>query len=121
MHAYCFASGQIGFGDGLPAGALPIARGEPSVLVEFITGVARRGYVGETLFVPGVPEAANQEEGLECLEKFTKSISEKLPDGVSTIYSQAARAKGLNSGGAATELGRKITANGIRSRGVRPR
>jgi hypothetical protein len=102
MHAYCFASGQIGFGDGLPAGALPIARGEPSILVEFIKGVARRGHAGETLFVPGIPEATNDDEGLECLERFTKSISEMLPDGVSTIYSQAARAKGLR--GAATEL-----------------
>ncbi|MGY3582033.1 hypothetical protein ACVIGB_001044 [Bradyrhizobium sp. USDA 4341] len=102
MHAYCFASGQIGFGDGLPAGALPIARGEPSVLIEFIKGVARRGYAGETLFVPGLPEAASQEEALVSLEKFTKSINEKLPAGVSTIYSHAARAKGLDSEAATT-------------------
>ena len=96
MLAYCYASGQIGFGEAIPSGALPIARGEAATLVDFIKGVSRRGHNGQTLLVPGVPEASNEAQALERMEEFVKKITEKLPDGVSTIYSAATRKKGLD-------------------------
>lgn len=49
MHAYCYASGQIEFGERIPDGALPIARGKRKPLQDFISGVARHAYDGETL------------------------------------------------------------------------
>lgn len=33
MFAYCFASGQIGFGGVIPRGALPIAKGDDDRLL----------------------------------------------------------------------------------------
>jgi hypothetical protein len=83
MLAYCFASGHIGFGDALPEGALPIARGEPGVLEDFIRGVALCA-CNRTLIVPGLSEASDEIATFEVLQAFLKTISEKLPEGVST-------------------------------------
>lgn len=101
MLAYCYASGQIGFGEAIPSGALPIARGEAAALVDFIKGVSRRGHNGQTLFVPGVPEASDDAQALDRLQDFVKNITNSLPDGVSTIYSAASRSKGLDPDAAA--------------------
>lgn len=69
--AFCYASGQIGFTTGrLPAGTLPILRGPDRALRDFISGVARRAYDGETLLVPGVPEAKDQSAGVDALIAF---------------------------------------------------
>lgn len=96
MLAYCFASGQIGFGEMIPSGALPIAKGDAASLVDFIKGLARHGHSGQSLFVPGVSEAADESEALERLQAFVRKITDQLPDGVSTIYSVATRKKGLD-------------------------
>jgi hypothetical protein len=73
--AYCFASGQIGFAADVPKGALPFLRGRDRDLRAFICGVARHAYDGETLLVPGVPEAPNQNVALDELHAWMQWIA----------------------------------------------
>lgn len=82
MRAYCYASGLIEFGARLPDGALPIARGRDKPLREFINGVARHAYDGETLLVPGIPEATDQDAALDALFAFLDWIVTHNPKGV---------------------------------------
>jgi hypothetical protein len=72
--AYCYASGHIEFGARCPDGALPIVRGDDRRVREFVAGVARHGYDGETLLVPGVPEAENERAALEKLVAWIERI-----------------------------------------------
>lgn len=65
--AYCYASGQIEFGLTIPVGAIEIARGTPRAVRRDITATARLAYDSKTLLVPGVPEAANQDQALAAL------------------------------------------------------
>lgn len=88
MHAYCYASGQIEFAPRIPDGALPIAKGPDKKLREFLCGVSRHAYDGETLLVPGIPEAPSQGAALDALKRFTLWISKSAPDGVTTIHSK---------------------------------
>lgn len=67
MHAFCYASGEIDFGRRVPTGALKIASGPAKVLREKIEVAARHGYDGDTLLVPGVPEAENQTVAMDAL------------------------------------------------------
>lgn len=82
MHAYCYASGQIEFGARIPDGALPIARGRSKPLRDFICGVARHAYDGETLLVPGIPEAPDQSAALDALRAFLKWIGTHKRKGI---------------------------------------
>lgn len=91
MHAYCFASGHIEFSTRIPEGALPIANGPERELRDFISPLARHAYDNETLLVPGVPEAEDQEAKLDALKKFVRWISEKAPRGINTIYTRKNR------------------------------
>ena len=70
MHAYCYASGEIGFGPIVPRGAVCIATGSEEKLREEICAVSRHAYDGETLLVPGLPEAPNQMAAADALERF---------------------------------------------------
>lgn len=88
MHAYCFASGQIEFGEKIPSGALPIARGPKKPLMEWLDGVSRHAYDGETLLVPGIPEAPDQSAALDALKRFTLWASKSAPEGVETVHSK---------------------------------
>lgn len=88
MHAYCYASGRIEFGPKIPDGALPIAKGPDRALRDFLCGVSRHAYDGETLLVPGIPEAPNQSAALDALKRFTTWITKSAPDGVETIHSK---------------------------------
>lgn len=88
MHAYCFASGQIEFGAKIPEGGLPIAKGPARVLRDWLCGVARHAYDGETLLVPGIPECqGDQDKALDALKRFTLWIGKHTPEGVTTIHS----------------------------------
>lgn len=84
--AWCWASGLIGIGNELPgAGAVEIARGPEYALKGQVSVHARHGY-GDSkgkLLVPGVPEAKDQQEGLEALSQWLKQINKRKPcDGV---------------------------------------
>lgn len=60
--AYCFASGQIEFGDigTAPAGSIAIATGPKSHLRSVVGALARNSRSSSALLVPGVPEAIDQ-------------------------------------------------------------
>ncbi|EED3047352.1 host nuclease inhibitor protein [Salmonella enterica subsp. enterica serovar Virchow] len=71
--AYCWASGLIEFGNTLPEGALPIIVGEEKQVRDVVGVLARHAYNGD-LLVPGIPEAADQNEAREALERFCRAI-----------------------------------------------
>ncbi|WP_137972384.1 host nuclease inhibitor protein [Pseudomonas sp. F(2018)] len=76
--AYCFASGHIQFGSSVPEGAIGIARGEDQQVRDVIEVTARLSvFDNATLFVPGVPEAASQREGLVALARYIQSLGER--------------------------------------------
>lgn len=67
MRAYCFASGKIDFGRKVPDGAILIATGPAATLRSAIGPAARLAYDNNTLLVPGVPEAENQQKAGDAL------------------------------------------------------
>ncbi|ECH9713615.1 host nuclease inhibitor protein [Salmonella enterica subsp. enterica serovar Javiana] len=75
--AYCWASGLIEFGYALPEGALPIVTGSEKKVREEVEVLARHAYNGE-LLVPGIPEAAGQNEAREALVRFSRVIHERF-------------------------------------------
>jgi hypothetical protein len=80
-YAYCFASGQIEFGTRIPDGALPLGRGRSRIVREVIEATARRAYDGETLLVPGIPEAPDQAAALDALLAFRSWIGQRKRHG----------------------------------------
>jgi len=89
MHAYCYASGHIGFGPEVPPEALPLAEGPKKPLMDFISGVARHSRTNDDLFVPGLPECqGDQDAALDALLAFTKWAAKGAPKGVITIHSK---------------------------------
>ncbi len=82
MKAYCYASGQIRFGERAPRGAIMFARGPSKRLREFVEGRARHAYDGKTLLVPGVPEAPNQTAGCAALRRWCDWLKKTAPKGV---------------------------------------
>lgn len=83
-HAYCWASGDIHVGKRVPRGALPLnLRGPEEKVRAFVTRVARHGYNGVTMLVPGIPEARNQSVAVKALERFCDCIhSAAVADGL---------------------------------------
>lgn len=75
--AYCWASGLIEFGNPLPEGALPIVTGNEKQVRDVVTVLARHAYNGD-LLVPGVPEAASQDEAREALVRFSRVVHEQV-------------------------------------------
>ncbi|MDE1909417.1 MAG: host nuclease inhibitor protein [Pseudomonas sp.] len=74
--AYCFASGHIDFGVTLPEGAIALAVGEEKTVRDVVSVNARLSRVdNETLFVPGVPEAASQREGIAAVAHFIQRLA----------------------------------------------
>ncbi|HHA2790770.1 TPA: hypothetical protein ACOEQ0_001114 [Stenotrophomonas maltophilia] len=69
MIAYCWANGQIGFGNNVPDGAIFIAEGSDAQLRKVISVVARhgKGLMQGMLVVPGVPEAQTQQSKGDAL------------------------------------------------------
>lgn len=82
MRAYCWASGRIEFSARVPEGALPIARGPKKKLHDFIETMSRHAYDGETLLVPGIPEAPDEGVALDALHAWLDWISGHAPSGV---------------------------------------
>jgi len=69
-------SGVIAFSCDLPKGALPIAgaRSEQE-LRDLIEPIARRGWDGATLLVPGVPEAPDSRTALDAFYAFCERVN----------------------------------------------
>lgn len=83
---YCFAwaSGRIEFGTETPDGALPIYavvganEGDVERLKENVTVLSRQAYDGETLLVPGIPEAADMNAAYDALIKFNCRVKQYM-------------------------------------------
>ncbi|EAO1206261.1 host nuclease inhibitor protein [Salmonella enterica] len=72
--AYAWASGLIEFGTVCPDGALPVMVGREKLVRDSIDVLARHSRTNNDLYVPGVPEAANQDEGMNALLRFVKEL-----------------------------------------------
>ena len=83
IHAYCFQSGEIGFGPRVPAGALPIVDGPDADVHRVIHGSARLAYDNETWLVPGIPEGEGDER-LDALFAFRDRVFRSLD----TLYAE---------------------------------
>lgn len=83
MIAYCWANGLIGFGRACPEGAIEIARGPARPLRSLIERTSRVSrHDNQTLFVPGVPEAPNQDAGLEALRLHLRWLKRSPPENI---------------------------------------
>lgn len=80
--AYCFGSGHIQFGPSIPDGAIGIAVGDREKVLDIIEVTARLSrHDNETLFVPGVPEAQTQREGLTALARYIQYLGQRNEPG----------------------------------------
>ncbi|WP_119167084.1 host nuclease inhibitor protein [Algihabitans albus] len=60
LRAWCWRSGEIEFGPAVPEGAMALGAGKPETFYAGIEAGARRALDGETLLLPGVPEAVSE-------------------------------------------------------------
>lgn len=72
MKAYCYRTGVIEFGRYVPKGTLEIASGR--ALLKNVRVRARHAKDGETLLVPGIPEASNDVEAYAALKRFKEFV-----------------------------------------------
>lgn len=78
--AYAWGSGLIEFGNTVPDGALPIAvaanEQQAELMKASVEVLARHGKGASKgkLLVPGIPEAANQQEGMKALQRFNNLV-----------------------------------------------
>jgi len=78
LTAYCFRSGEIGFGPIAPKETLFIARhANDQKLQDTVKGFSRRSYDNKYL-VPGVPEAPNDREAVMAVCKFMKIVTDTM-------------------------------------------
>lgn len=78
MMAYAWATGRIDFGQRMPSGALPIAKGPARKLRGVIAATARLSYDGKVWLVPGVPEAPNENAAVDALIAYGKAVESRL-------------------------------------------
>lgn len=78
MHAYCYRSGEIGFGFTIPDGALPLGMGRAKNLREIVEVNSRIAYDGKTLLVPGIPEADTDDVALAAWRYFRDLVGMRL-------------------------------------------
>lgn len=81
--AWCWATELIEFGDAVPDGAVQIATGPDRALREAVAVVARHAKPRSSgqLLVPGVPEAADQAEGMTALLEWLRWCCKCHPKG----------------------------------------
>ncbi|MBB2170334.1 host nuclease inhibitor protein [Gluconacetobacter aggeris] len=79
IHAYCFRSGEIDFGPTFPDGPLPLVNARSTKKIREIVEVnTRRAYDGETLLVPGIPEADREDAARAAWRYFRDLIGMRL-------------------------------------------
>jgi hypothetical protein len=77
--AYCHRNGEILIGETLPEGTLEIARGRRCDVERLIWATARLAYDNKTWFVPGVPEAGdNDDAALEAVVSYVRQIRARV-------------------------------------------
>ncbi|MBN8916647.1 MAG: hypothetical protein J0I31_13730 [Rhizobiales bacterium] len=77
--AFANRNGVISFGSHVPSGTLLIADDpDPATLRTAVEGMARHAYDGETLLVPGIPEARRDIDALGALIDFRRRLVRSL-------------------------------------------
>lgn len=77
--AFVYRSGEIGFNERLPDGAIPITNSKYSnKLKKAVEANARHSYDGKTLLVPGVPEAKSESDALLSVDYFRDIIEMRM-------------------------------------------
>ncbi|WP_043062120.1 hypothetical protein [Brucella anthropi] len=76
--AYCWRGGDIQIGRRLPKGAIKLGSAHGIRLKRAVSVCARHSYDGQTLLVPGIPEADNDTEALEAVQRFREQLSRRL-------------------------------------------
>ena len=75
---YCWRSGEIEVGTVEPEGAITLARGELRALHAAVAGTARLAYDGKTWLVPGVPEAADDDDAWRSARAYRTRLELSL-------------------------------------------
>ena len=83
--AHCDASGAIAFGFRVPKGSVAIARGREDALRDLLCATSRHAHDGETLLVPGIPEAVNQIKAVDALMDFGDWLAPRQTEGVTIL------------------------------------
>lgn len=74
----CWRSGEVEVLPRAVEGALTLARGPRDRLERALSPIARHAYDGQTLLVPGVPEAEDDGAALFAVLEFQKRIEDRL-------------------------------------------
>lgn len=73
VKAWAWRSGLIEFGKNVPPGAFPILSADGICFSrQRIEAAARHSYDGQTLLVPGVPEAKSNAKAYEAFEQWVR-------------------------------------------------
>lgn len=75
--AYCFRSGQVHVARKEPTGAIALVRGPAQALRDAISANARHSRTSDTLFVPGVPEAADDSKALNAAAAWGRRVAQR--------------------------------------------
>jgi hypothetical protein len=81
ISANCYRSGEIIFlseGDEVPEGVALIASGPADEVRAAVEVMARHSRYDETLLVPGLPEADDNEQALTALRLFIGEVEKRL-------------------------------------------
>ena len=76
--AYCWANGTIEIGETLPEGALPIAHGESTTLLEAIQALATLAWNNCTMLVPGFLQVKTPGEQVDVVMSFAREVVKYL-------------------------------------------
>lgn len=74
----CYRSGETEVVNTVPEGTIVLATGKRHRLEEVLSAVARHAYDGETLLVPGLPEAADSNQALAAATAFQQMLNRRL-------------------------------------------
>lgn len=78
MRAYCYRSGLIAFGSVVQKGAIQIAHGKARHVRAAVSALARHSRTGRQLIVPGIPEAAGDDQAEAALNEFITRVAVAL-------------------------------------------
>lgn len=74
----CWRSGETKVVRSVPEGAIVLATGKRDRLETILSAVARHAHDGETLLVPGLPEAADSDQAIAAATSFKRMIDRRL-------------------------------------------
>lgn len=72
--AYCWRSGKIQVGKRCPENALPLFKGGEKRLRKLVCATSRHSYDGKHYLVPGVPEAATENDAVDAVIAYQDRV-----------------------------------------------